>query len=352
MHATERFTAIANLRVVAIVAIMLNHAQIGISADTEYSLVYLAYSQFFKFGSLLFMIISGFLFEKSVYNYSHAEIFKRKALTILVPSIIFMIPWAFLNIMILPHLGTDRQLVDSAFVLDELHKLCFKSIYWFPINLFLMLAINNFIRNKKLLKWLLVPAALITLFYSVNIYFHWVPRRHNSAIFAYFSFFFTGRLLYLYLGSLKQIFERIKHNVAVISTAGFVLVSLFVASVLESMQIQESELHTDPGNILRLSNVLYTFVLLALIFNFRNKIKTGGYFQEKSVFLIYLIHPYLLFVGKHAWSFLRVNTEFHTARIIPYEMGYAILLLLVSLFIARKLQGNKRFNAIISGKLR
>ncbi|WP_207535952.1 acyltransferase family protein [Desertivirga arenae] len=351
MKSNLRFSAIANLRVVAIVAIILNHAQIGVAADTEYSVGYLIYSQFFKFGSLLFMIIGGFLFQNSVNKYSYSELIRRKALTILIPSLIFIFPWIILNVLVLPQLGENKQELDLSFAGNELFNLFFRSIYWFPINLFLILLLNNYIRSIKLVKFLLVPAVLITLFYSINIYYHWVPRKHNSAVFAYFSFFFLGRLLFVYFQPIKQSLGYLKSNFLLRIFAFIAMFSAFGLSVFESYSIQEANLRTDPGNILRLSNIIYTFLLLALIFNYRDRIKTGNYFKEKTVFLIYLIHPYWLYIGKHLSSLFYSGSTLHSAIIIPVEIAYGILLLIFSLAVARVLLSKEIFNSIINGDL-
>lgn len=352
MNSNLRFSAIANLRVVAIVAIILNHAQIGIAADTEYSVGYLIYSQFFKFGSLLFMIIGGFLFQNSVNRYSYSELIRRKALTILIPSLIFIFPWIVLNLLILPQLGENKQVVNLDFAGKELFNLFFRSIYWFPINLFLLLLLNNYIRNIKLLKLLLLPALLITLFYSVNIYYHWVPRKHNSAVFAYFSFFFIGRLLFVYFQPIKRYLSYLKSNLFLRGFAFIAMLSAFGLSVYESYSIQEANLRTDPGNILRFSNILYTFLLLALVFNYRDRIKTGNYFKEKTVFLIYLIHPYWLYIGKHISSLVYQQSSIHSATIIPAEIIYAVLLLLFSLGVSRILLSKEIFKSVINGDVR
>ncbi|WP_207423221.1 acyltransferase family protein [Desertivirga brevis] len=351
MNRTLRFSAIANLRVVAIVAIILNHAQIGISANTEYSTGYLLYSQFFKFGSLLFMIIGGFLFQNSVNKYSYAELIRRKALTILIPTLIFIFPWIVLNLLVLPQLGEKKQAIDLQFAGKELFNLFFRSIYWFPINLFLILLLNNYIRSIKLVKFLLVPAILITLFYSINIYFHWIPRKHNSAILAYFSFFFLGRLLFIYFQPIKHFLGYLKSSLMLRLSTTFATLSAFGLSVYESYSIQEANLRTDPGNILRFSNIIYTFLLLVLLFNYRERIKTGNYFKEKTVFLIYLVHPYWLYIGKHVSSLIYQQPSLHTAKIIPLEILYAILLLLFSLGVSRLLLSKEIFNLIINGEI-
>jgi len=352
MNVIPRFSAIANLRVVAIVAIILNHAQIGINEDTQYSTGYFFYSQLFKFGSLLFMIISGFLFQNSVHRYQPKVLFKRKVSTILLPSLLFMAPWAVLNIFILPQLGTKTQAISWTLGGNELYNLFFRSIYWFPINLFLMFAVNNFIRNPKLLKALLIPAILITLFYCINIYGYWVPRKHNSAILGYFSFFFIGRLAYIYFPVISSYLKILKNNIRVKTAALVVLIAFFVLAVAESIFIQQQNMRTDPGNILRLSNIAYTFVLLSIAFNYRNKIKTASHFKEKSVFLIYLIHPYLLFAGKHFLPLGGLDSELHSADFIPYEMVYASLILLISLTVARLLQSSRSFNKLIAGNFK
>jgi hypothetical protein len=253
---------------------------------------------------------------------------------------------------VLPQLGENKQVVDLNFAGKELFNLFFRSIYWFPINLFLILLLNNYIRSIKLIKFLLIPAALITLFYSINIYYHWVPRKHNSAVFAYFSFFFIGRLLFVYFQPIKQYLGYLKSNLLLRCLAFTAMLSAFGLSVYESYSIQEANLRTDPGNILRFSNILYTFLLLALVFNYRDRIKTGNYFKEKTVFLIYLIHPYWLYIGKHLSSLVYQQPSIHSAKIIPAEILYAVLLLLFSLAVSRILLSKEIFNSIINGDVR
>lgn len=351
MEKKAYFASIANLRVIAIMAIILNHAQIGIEADTHYSLMYLTYGQLSKFGSLLFMIISGFLFEKTVSKYTTEQLLYRKTTTILVPSLLFILPWIILNIGVLPFIGEQTAVINKSFIYSELYNIFFRSIYWFPINLFLILIINSFIRGRRSLKLLLIPAVLITVFYSVNIYYHWVPRRHNSAILAFFTFFFAGRLLHIYYPRVKTTIINVFRNLWLKVLFYGLIITLFVCAVFESYYIQQNVHGTDPNNILRMSNILYTMLFLIVLYGMRNKVDFTKYFADKTVFLIYLIHPYYLFLGKFISARIVKFEQLHTVDYIPAEIAYGAVIFILSVFSARVLLKNPIFNSVISGEI-
>ncbi|WP_256011575.1 acyltransferase [Desertivirga xinjiangensis] len=351
MEKKAYFASIANLRVIAIMAIILNHSQLGIEADTHYSLTYLIYGQFSKFGSLLFMIISGFLFEKTISKYTTEQLLYRKTTTILFPSLLFILPWIILNIGVLPFIGEQTAVISKSFIYTELYNIFFRSIYWFPINLFLILMINSFIRGRRSLSLLLIPAVLITIFYSVNIYYHWVPRRHNSAILAFFTFFFAGRLLHIYYPQVKNIIKNASRNLFLKLLFCGLSITFFVCAVFESYYIQENVQGTDPNNILRMSNILYTIVFLTFLYGIRNRVDFTKYFADKTVFLIYLIHPYYLYVGKFLSGKIIKFGQLHTADYIPLELAYGTVIFILSVFSARLLLKSPVFNSIISGDI-
>ncbi|WP_207429757.1 acyltransferase family protein [Pedobacter sp. SYSU D00535] len=348
MSVHTHHNSIANLRVLAIAAIVLNHAQIGIAEHTEYSAGYIIYSQFSKFGSILFMVISGFLFQKSVLKYKPTDLISKKVTTVLIPSLFFMLPWLILNIAILPFVGEKTTEVTEEYVYAQVYNIFFRSIYWFPINLFLIFIVNSFIRDTKVLKNLFIPAVLVTLFYSLNIYQHWVPRRHNSALLGYFSFFFAGRLLQVHYGMIKSLIETYTRSFLHKTGFAVLLLLFFGMAAFETYTIQATST-TDPFNILRASNIIYSGLFLVVLFQIRKALSFASYFKDKSVFLIYLIHPYFLFIGTQLLAPFGPFDSLHTISFVPAEVIYGAIILVLSLQFSKVLLRMPVIAFIING---
>lgn len=338
MPYTKKYSpAIDNLRALSIIAIVFTHSHIGTEVPGHMTLSFIAYNQVVKFGSLTFMIISGYLFEQSIRKYTTKELFKKRIRTILKPFVILVAPWLVYQLIIEPFVGPyqiEFSDYNLTFLLDRLKMVFFFSPYWFVINLLFIQLVNIFCISKKKHKRSLLLFFVISLFYSINIYYGWAPRTHLTAIFGFFSFFIFGRCLSKYKNTAKSITSKILQRKPLYLT---MIVITFAAAIFEARIIDTTAPAGDALNILRISNILLSILLLPGFYAIIHKISLYKIFIPKSVFLIYLIHPYILFFGFMNGINSLATLAFYHSMYLIIDFIYGLAVLIVSISTARLL---------------
>ena len=111
----------------------------------------------------------------------------------------------------------------------------------------------------------------------------------------------------------------------------FLFFVFYFLSIEESLRIQEKSPKADIANILRISNVIFSFILFAFFYNRRSEFKFSKSFTNKSVFLVYLIHPYYLLLGSFIYgNVLHFNYQTFTAINILFNFLYGLVILTLS----------------------
>jgi hypothetical protein len=339
--------SIDNFRAVAIIAIVIHHTCINMSPNIHYTIPYLIYANLTKYGTILFMVISGFLFHKNFHKYSIQSLIERKIKTVVIPSIPFMLIWVFIVFF-----NCKSQDVES--LIFSIKNCLLYSPYWFIVNLFFIQIIHYYIKNvNNILNFILF--SVLTLFYCINIHEGWVVTSNTNSIFAYLLFFHIGRII-------SENFELI-NGFCLKLFASKVKLTMFICFVLVLLILSSYEsfnLETIPRtyiidalNILRFGNICFSLALIVLFYCMRKELKLDKWFNGKSVFLIYLIHPYFLSINNLFCKFLPfTNTENHGLEYVPFELFFTFLVIVISLKLANIIQSNKQLSIILDGKWR
>ena len=243
----------------------------------------------FKFATIGFFLISGFLLGERVDRRDPVEYFMRRFKRVFWP-------WLFWFGMMCAVL-VIREFVfrPGANAWENLHigyvtskAILIGTAFWFVPNLLLCIAILLAFRRYLYSLMLGLVLLLANLVYVVNIYAHWFPTLHSQALF--------GFVFYLWLGSYAaQNFERISDVLSRIPTTALVATSLIsgVAAYFESSLL--FSLHNpDPINTLRFTNQVFSISMVLMIFKFRRATWPGFLDVRRDTFGLYLSHSIVL----------------------------------------------------------
>ena len=292
-----------NIRSVALVLILLLHTalnNIGIidftneitekslQVNSSQILMGAFYSNLFKPGTILFFIISGFLFEMQCEKFTNFRVFiKKKTKSLLRPYlIIFVIPIFIIIGFIEPNLGIIKERIDIFILVKKAMDLILFGIYWFVPALFVTLIINYFIKTKNLFKALAL-FGFIWVFFYINLYCQFVMTSHTVWFIGFFFIFTLGRLMYVYNDKIANLKFINRNNLI------FAIILFYIISNIESVLVLMYGYNIDCINTLRVGNILYSFSLFYLLNILFNRVKFTLPI-DVSFYFIYLVHPFIL----------------------------------------------------------
>ena len=339
MESTRFSQPIQNLRTLALIGVILHHSAFGAYKETEYSLIYYCYLNFLNYGSILFMIISGFFFQKSLIKHSINTIIKKKLYTVVLPYLLFGLPWLAFEYFIAPNLGRQKETITFN---EVVIRVFLKTNYWFIINLIIVQAINLMIKDLRSWRILLAVFSAITIMHSINIYYRWMESAHSYAFLGFLSFFFAGRLIFKYKNTAKRLFYDLKKSNYIRLFLPILLLVFFSFSIIESQWIHVNKPKDDFTNVLRFSNIALSILLFCIFFQFRNRFRFPGTLSSRSVFLVYLIHPYFLRVGSFISYKSNISFANYGAPNILINIVYGTIILVISLKVAEQILFYKR----------
>jgi hypothetical protein len=326
-----------NIRVIAILMILFLHTFLNNFILDKYgstpinniqSYDYLqifcsaTYLNLYKAGTILFFIISGFLFQMQCHKFSDFSFFiRKKAHSLLWPYLIFFVlPILFLYTCVMPYIGYHEQNSFYSVFMILVHEILFSN-YWFVPALFVTLVLNFFVKSKNLIFYLSL-FILIWLIAVINIYVKFVDTTTHTMWFIGFFFVFAiGRLIFLHNEKLSKL--NFLKNKSILIIFCFVF---YVLSNMESMAIFAYSKNLDFANTLRFTNICYSFGLFFL-FNAILDDKNWSFLKKYNIYFIYLIHPFVLRVT----GFLLVRSG-HTVFGFPVQFVYNLLHFLIVLF--------------------
>jgi peptidoglycan/LPS O-acetylase OafA/YrhL len=176
-----------NIRFIAVIAVLAIHTTLpniffnlyGKNIENFNYRIYFSqslssalYYNFFKIGTNLFFIISGFLFEMQSSNrVSFKAFFNKKVKSLLWPYlIIFLIPTFIIIGLLEPNFGVKENINLDIFAKRVLGNM-FLTNFWFIPALFITLLLNYFISTKNLFKslFIITPIGCIPNFRRLKI---------------------------------------------------------------------------------------------------------------------------------------------------------------------------------------
>lgn len=288
---------IDTLRFISMFGIVMEHSSFFFGAkfsSLNEKIIQIFSLQVFKFGTIIFFLLAGFLIGDKFYTYSTKEYLKRRLDNTAKPWLF----WATLLFLLnfIDAIVKNIKYGDIAFtninfksIIFDFGNIVFNTSYWFIPNFLICIAILLLFRKYLYSKVFGAFLLFLSLFYSINLYIQLIPTSHTSALF--------GFIFYLWLGvQLNKYFDRFKSfiNETSLFKLSTVLIITFILSSLESYNLL-IQLPTDPFNTLRITNILYSLVSFAFLFKLGSKISIHKFNPSKFTFGIYLVHQILVF---------------------------------------------------------
>jgi peptidoglycan/LPS O-acetylase OafA/YrhL len=249
-------------------------------------------TQVFKFGTIAFFLISGFLLGDRLPADRPLSYLRRRANRLLPAWAVWfgLLVAFFAAAHGVPH--ATAALSPGHLLANEIYRLgidCFiGTALWFVPNF--MVALTCLVLLRRWLNDLRLGAVLlaINLFYGVNVYLCWIPSRHTEAFF--------GFVFYLWLGAwcaLRK--ERLQQWAAALSGRRLLLcVALACAAALLEARMLLANHSIDPMNSLRFANQVYSVLMTILLLRVRRVTWPRFVDVGAHTYGVYLSHTMLL----------------------------------------------------------
>ncbi|MEQ7798430.1 acyltransferase [Pedobacter sp. ASV1-7] len=293
----KNFDFVDTIRCISMVGIVFEHCtMIGEPYyENFYSSAFQAsFMQFFKFATIIFFLIGGFLINHKFTEYTAWEYLKNRFNNTIKPWFIW------LNILILVNIGSELEqyfrrgssLMTNDFFsyLGNLYfRTVFFSSFWFVLNFLICIAILLIFKRYLYKRWFGGVLAIISLFYSVNLYFNWIVTNHTTAFFGFIFYLWLGVMMNKYYNQFKIWISRISIWVIIGFTSVF-----FLLAVLESVYLKNLW-SNDAYNTLRFTNILYSLSFFLLLLKLGSIHFVNKCFDPRTTtFGIYLVHQIII----------------------------------------------------------
>ena len=346
----KNYDFIDHIRCIAMMSIVVEHTMGSDppSASSENYLTFLLIIQLFKFGTIIFFLLSGFLISEKFTDYTPGQYLKRRFSSTFGPwllwSVVYLICF-IINLWIKQRMyhDQDHRLTLNA-IINEVNVVYLHTNYWFIINFMVSITILLIFRKYLYNQFFGGILLACTLFYCVNIYFEWINPTHTMAI--------LGFVFFLWLGAQMRKHWLIIQNQIALLPYPFLLL---IVAITFGLSIYEITLLThkgsyDPLNTLRFSNVLFSLAAFALFLKI-GVIKSLNFLKPRqTTYGVYLIHFILVvFLIPEILRPLNINVQalvpatYFLVKLGTFVIVYSItiiLVLLISKTSFKKIVGN------------
>lgn len=282
------------IRFLAIISIVVEHSYFWPATvyfkDFPEQVIQTFSMQIFKFGSIIFFLLAGFLIGDKINNYKPFDYLQRRFDNTFKPWLFWVgiyILIEYINSVVgyLRFGSSDAFSKPGSYLYDLISYVLFETSFWFIINFLIGIATLMLFRKYIYSFKFGLILGLCSLFYAINIYFDWIPSRHTMA--------FLGFVFYIWLGvQMNKYYADFLTWINKTTLASIVIAcifSFFLASA-ESLYLTNFHLKTDPYNTLRITNILYSLVAFLLLFKIGNIDWIKKMQPRNTTFGIYLIH--------------------------------------------------------------
>lgn len=275
---------------------------------TKYQYVSLPVMSFmmqpFKFATIGFFIISGFLLGDRLPETNRFAYIRRRANRLLPAWAL----WFGLEVLLVSardlhgHASSLHAVSILSSIWANTIKTLVESAFWYVPNF--LVALTCIVMLRRWLNDLRLGAVLlaINLFYGVNVYTRWLPSRHTEALF--------GFVFYLWLGAwCAHRKERVQSWAAERSAAWLVFWACVAAGIsLFEVAALQARNSPDVFNSLRFGNQIYSVLIVILLVRIRRRTWPAFINVAETTYGIHLTHGMIVvFVFAAAMNIVLVS---------------------------------------------
>ena len=348
----KNFDFVDTIRCISMIGIVFEHSSVlwgDLYTGFQDRFVQAAVVQFFKFATIAFFLIGGFLINHKFTEYTPLEYLKNRFKNTIGPWLFWIAILIILNAghMYFVHWKFNNpELPDSSFIITQLKNIVFYTSFWFILNFLICISILLIFKKYIYKLGFGLIWGLISLFYSLNLYYGWITTEHTTALFGFVFYLWLGVYLNRYYDKISKLVDKISWFWTI--TINVIFFLLAIAEILYLMHLGS----VDAFNTLRVTNILYSLSMFLLL------LKIGPLKQmqrllkpRQTTFGIYLIHQVLVF---RLLSEIFRPSQFNVSQMTVFEAsGYTIIrfLIIYSIsFLLVSLLLKTRFKWIIGSK--
>ncbi|RZK60565.1 MAG: hypothetical protein EOO91_00820 [Pedobacter sp.] len=217
-------------------------------------------------------------------------------------------------------------------------RVIFHSNYWFILNFLICIAIL-LIFKKYIYRWVFgLILVLMSIFYSINLYYAWIPVEHTTALFGFVFYLWLGIFFNKNFAAVKQLLNKLSFTLIII-----VNVMLFALSTFETIHLMDLNV-SDPFNTLRITNIFYSIGMFALLLKFGDMKGVQKTLNPRhTTFGIYLLHQIII-----DWVLIEIVRPFNLSletmsvfSVVGYSVLRFIFVYTLSLLLAKLITRTK-----------
>lgn len=285
---------IDSLRFIAIITIVIEHSYLwppSVYFQTQSEqIIQTITMEFFKFGTITFYILAGFLIGDKIHTTTSLAYLKRRFDGTFKPWLFWIIVFLILiytDFAVIYFKGGDAPAFQNplTFFWGRIKYIIVETSFWFILNFLGSISILLIFRKYLYKYWLGAFLFACSVFYSINLYFEWIPTRHTTAILGFVFYLWLGVIMHKYFDQFNIWIKKLKVWPLIIFVA-----LTFIFSCWESIYIMNSGSDVDPYNTLKITNIIYSLTAFLLLYKVGNIKWINKLNPRSSTYGVHLIH--------------------------------------------------------------
>ncbi len=288
------YAFVDSLRFIAIITIVIEHSYLYPKSmyfsETGEQWIQAITMQLFKFGTITFYILAGFLIGDKIKTTTSLGYLKRRFQSTFKPWLFWLLLFLllrYINFFVIYNKHGFIDIFDKPFygLFGELYYIVFETSFWFILNFLgsisILLIFKKYLYNYRLGIFLLI----CSLFYSINLYYDWIITRHTTAILGFVFYLWLGVQMHKYFDVFQQWIKKQKTILLFVLT-----IITFIFACYESLYLLNSGIKVDPYNTLRITSIIFSLVTFLLLYKIGNLKWIEKLNPRTTTYGIHLIH--------------------------------------------------------------
>ena len=295
---TKNYNFIDTMRFIAMIGIVMEHSSpfLGLKLTTLHDqIIQTVALQSIKFGTIVFFILAGFLIGGKFNQYTTKQYLGRRLNTTFRPWIFWvsiLIILFYIDQSVRYFKGSDVQAFSQPieYILNRVHFIIVETSFWFIINFLICISILLIFRKYMYNIGFGAMLCVLSMFYSINLYFNWIPTGHTTALVGFVFYLWLGVILHKYFTQ----FQNWVNQQSFLIICSFLLVT-FIISCAETINLIQLG-SNDSGNTLRFSNIIFSLVSFVFLYKYCNFSFIEKLKPRSMTFGIHLVHHILIII--------------------------------------------------------
>ncbi|MCD0487106.1 acyltransferase [Pedobacter sp. MC2016-14] len=295
----KNFDFVDTIRCISMMGIVYEHCVV-IGEDNYsnfYSTMFQASAiQFFKFATIAFFIIGGFLINHKFTEYTPGEYIKNRFKSTIGPWFFWLNAFVLVDVISFLYkkfflYKGDYEPSKSIlnYIIERYVDVMFFTSFWFILNFLICICILLLFKKYLYNLYFGITLLVISLFYSVNLYHGWIMTPHNTALFGFIFYLWLGVIMNKHYTDLKLFIQKTNFWYFIVITVVFFLLADFEIVHLKNLG------NKDAFNTLRITNILYSLSFFLLLLKIGSISALNKWIApRKTTFGVYLTHQIII----------------------------------------------------------